>query len=112
MGEVTAKVHRPCPACLAGLAEDEQWSRLAKGFDGKEREWSPSERYQLYARGFRDGAAVHAMKHPGLGAYERGYAEGQQARRMATTSYAREIGYEPTILRAEQMPGKPEGGGE
>lgn len=103
MGEHTCAT---CQACLAGLAGDEKWSRLAKGFDGTEREWSPSERYQLFVRGFRDGAAVHAMRHAGLGAYDRGYAAGQQARRMATSSYANEIGYEPTILRASQRAGK------
>lgn len=91
-----------CPACLDGLAGDERWIRLAKSFDGKEREWSPHEKYQLYARGFRDGAANHSMKHEGLGSYDRGYADGIQARRMATSSYAREVGYEPTILRTEE----------
>lgn len=66
-----------------------------------EREWSPRERYMLFGDGFRAGASMRAFdpKKSGLGAYDRGYAEGQRARGDALTDYAKEIGYEPTILR-------------
>jgi hypothetical protein len=32
--------------------------------DGRfvERDWTPSERYKLYVRGFRDGASIKAMR--------------------------------------------------
>lgn len=89
-----------CPGCLAALADDgATFERLSKSFDGKEREWSPAEKFQLYSRGFRDGAATRAMRHEGLGAYEVGYAEGRQSVRLAVDSYAKRVGYEPTILR-------------
>lgn len=42
------------------------------------------------------------MRHTGLGPYDLGYAEGRQSVRLATSSYARRIGYEPTILRAAE----------
>lgn len=95
-----------CPACLAAFADDgATFNRLSQSFNGASREWSPNEKYQLYVRGFRDGAAIRAMQHPGLGAYELGYAEGQQSRRLAANSYAIRIGHEPTILRtAETTP--------
>jgi hypothetical protein len=82
---------------------DEKNTRLARTKlpDGTivEREWTPHERYMLYVRGFRDGAAVKAMAHSGLGAYDRGYADGRDARASAADAYAKEVGYEPTILR-------------
>ena len=68
-----------------------------------EREWTPHERYMLFAKGFRDGAGVKAIdkEREGLGAYDRGYDEGIKARREAVGAYAKEIGYEPTILRTQ-----------
>lgn len=67
-----------------------------------DREWSKSERYQLYARGFRDGAGTKAMRkdHIGLGPYDRGYSDGIAATRAACNAEARRLAYEPTILRA------------
>lgn len=89
-----------CPACLAAFEDDgATFNRLSRSFDGTKREWSSNEKYQLFVRGFRDGAAIHAMRHPGLGAYELGYAEGQQARGRAVDAYAKKIGHVPTILR-------------
>ena len=68
-----------------------------------DRQWFPSELYHLYARGFRSGAGGHAMRpdHQGLLAYDRGYEDGQKATREAVGAYAKEIGYEPSILRVE-----------
>lgn len=73
-----------------------------------EREWSASERYQLYARGFRDGAATKPMRkdHIGLGPYDRGYADGVKATRAACRREAKRLGYRPTVLRAAQEKGK------
>ncbi len=67
-----------------------------------ERDWNARERYQLYVRGFRDGAAVKAMRddHIGLGAYDRGYGDGRRALVLAAATYAEEVEYEPSILRA------------
>jgi hypothetical protein len=82
---------------------EEKNKRLAKGLDGKEREWTPHERYMLFTAGFRDGAASRSMqkKMQGLGAYDRGYSEGRAARERAVKKYAKEIGYKPTILRLQ-----------
>lgn len=101
-----------CTGCLRALATDgEHFERLSKSFDGTEREWSAREKFQLYSRGFRDGAATRAVRHEGLGAYELGYAEGRQSVRLAVDSYAKRIGYEPTILRtAETVPAQRGGG--
>jgi len=78
--------------------------RLAKGLDGVSRPWMPRERYMLYSRGFRDGAGIKAMNAEcsGLEDYDRGYADGCKARGAATTRFAKEIGYKPSILRAAQ----------
>jgi hypothetical protein len=67
-----------------------------------EREWTAHERYMLYASGFKDGAGVRPIdkEREGLGAYDRGYADGRLARSNAIASYANEVGYRPTILRA------------
>lgn len=75
--------------------------RLAKGRDGVERPWTVTECYQLYARGFRDGAGTRAMRsdHVGLSVYDRGYADGCAATRAACTAYAKEIGHSASILR-------------
>lgn len=67
-----------------------------------ERDWTARERYMLYVRGFRDGASVRAMRFPGLGAYDLGYADGRAARHAAVEAYAKQIGYEPTVLRSAE----------
>lgn len=79
----------------------ETYVRLSRDIDGVEHEWSPRERYMLFVRGFRDGCAVKAMRRDcvGLGAYDRGYAEGRASANVAVAAYAAEIGYEPTVLR-------------
>lgn len=82
------------------------YKRLAQtklpGGDIVERAWTPHEMYMLYVRGFREGAATKAMDKncEGLEAYERGYDDGQRARNQASSDYAKEVGYNPTILRA------------
>lgn len=74
-----------------------------------ERDWTAHERFMLFAKGFRSGAGVRAIDPAceGLGAYDRGYDEGIKARREAVDAYAKEIGYVPSILRA-QDPDSPE----
>jgi hypothetical protein len=70
-----------------------------------ERDWTVHERFQLFAKGFRSGAGVRAIDPAceGLGAYDRGYDEGIQARRDAVDAYAKEIGYTPSILRTQPI---------
>jgi len=67
-----------------------------------EREWKPCELYQLYARGFRDGAGTKPMRkdHMGLEPYDRGYTDGVAAVRAACSAEAKRLEYEPTVLRA------------
>lgn len=81
-----------------------------------EREWTPRERYMLYVSGFGDGAAYRSMRpnREGLGAYDRGYADGRAARGRAATAYAKEVGYVPGVLRSadtDHEVGSPEGTG-
>lgn len=68
-----------------------------------ERDWNASEKYQLFARGFRDGAGTRPMRkdHMGLGPYDDGYRAGQEATRAATAAYAAKVGHSPTVLRAD-----------
>lgn len=76
------------------------------------RPWQANERYQLFARGFRDGAGTKPMRkdHMGLGAYDRGYAEGVAATKAACAAYAKEVNYTPAILRSAQHKSKDNGG--
>lgn len=84
---------------------EETYVRLAQTVlpDGSlvDREWTPAERYRLFARGFRDGAGTRGVRKEcaGLGAYERGYAEGREATYKACADYAALVGYTPTVLR-------------
>lgn len=85
----------------------EEMPRKAKDIAGTEREWTPAEMYQLYFRGFRDGAGITAMRHSGLPPYDRGYRDGKKARADACAVFAKEISYRPSILRvvaAKQNP--------
>lgn len=86
--------------------------RLAQGLtDAAPRAWRPAELYQLYCRGFQDGAGRRAMRverGADTEAYQRGYRDGQVAGRKAATAYAAEVGYEPTVLRTQ---GEPSGSG-
>lgn len=70
-----------------------------------ERDWTTHERYMLFAKGFSAGAGGRARdpQCEGLGAYDRGYDEGIQARRKAVDAYAKEIGYVLSILRAQDQ---------
>lgn len=72
-----------------------------------ERDWSAGERYQLYMRGFRDGAAIKAMRddHIGLGAYDRGYGDGRHALHVALDAYGKEVGHVPSVLRTADSGG-------
>jgi hypothetical protein len=94
---------------------EEKYKRLAqtKLPNGEviERPWSPHERYMLYAAGFKDGAGVRPidLEREGLGAYDRGYADGQAARSNAIKAYAEAVGYEPTILRIAVEPSERHG---
>jgi hypothetical protein len=85
--------------------DGEQYIRLAYSRGSKTgRPWTTHERYQLYAAGFRAGAGMRPIDgdRSGLGAYDRGYADGLKAMREAVSAYAGRIGYEPTILRAAE----------
>jgi hypothetical protein len=72
------------------------------------------QRYIAYSRGVFDGAGRKPMR-PEYGppddigppsavkeAYARGYADGQRMTREVISAYAAEIGYTPTILRAQE----------
>lgn len=78
-----------------------QTPRPATDVNGNVREWTPAEHYAMYFRGFRDGAAISAMKHSGFEAYERGYKDGQQALRAACDAFGKEVGHTPSILRTQ-----------
>jgi ADP-ribose pyrophosphatase YjhB (NUDIX family) len=66
-----------------------------------QRDWTPSERYQLYLRGWKDGANIRAMDpfSQEFPPYGRGYADGRRARSAAAEEYAKEIGHIPMVLR-------------
>lgn len=87
--------------------KEEKNKRLAqtRRLDGTvvERAWTPHERYMLYASGFKDGAGIRPIDsaRAGLGAYDRGYEDGVEARREAVGAYASEIGYVPSVLRVQ-----------
>jgi hypothetical protein len=68
--------------------------------EGK-KELSPRERFMLYSRGWMDGGSCHAMKHPEVEEYSRGYTDGSKSRNEAILSYCKEIGYNPQILRVQ-----------
>ncbi len=57
----------------------------------------------LYARGFSDGAGVHAMRpdHQGHPSYDNGYEDGRTARSKAVSEYCKEIGYKPNFFRTQ-----------
>ncbi len=90
---------------------DETYARKAQTRlpDGTfvEREWSAHERYQLYMRGFRDGAGIKSMRddHIGLGAYDRGYGDGRDALHTDLDAYGKEVGHEPSVLRTADSGG-------
>lgn len=62
--------------------------------------------YMLFALGFRDGAAIRAMKPDAKGhpSYDRGYAEGQAATSRAISAYCLEIQYQPSLFRLAHSP--------
>jgi hypothetical protein len=81
------------------VSDSKYGPRLSQPIDGPPREWNERERYQLWRRGFRDGAGSAAKRHPGFVDYERGWEEGAAARIAAGNKFAAEIGYAPSILR-------------
>ena len=76
--------------------------RKAKGIDGAEREWTPGENYQMFARGWYDGAGSKPVRpdHEGHPEYEAGFTDGVQAKYEALQRYCKRTGYAPEILRA------------
>lgn len=116
-----AHKYRRCPECPAELVTDvrtrtekqkerikeqdrERQKRRQKEIVTK-RENTPSERFQIYMRGWRAGAGVKpidpvAEGHPTLGLdYIKGYDEGIKVRREASVAAAARYGYTPSILR-------------
>ena len=73
---------------------------VCSGCESK-KELCPREKYMIYARGWRDGGACTAMRHPDIPEYCQGYEDGSKARNEAITAYCKEIGYEPQILRTQ-----------
>jgi hypothetical protein len=73
--------------------------RLAKGADGVERPWTKDEKFMLFMRGWKDGAGCHAIRHPDIQEYERGYQTGYGARAFAADAAAKRLRYKPSILR-------------
>jgi hypothetical protein len=55
----------------------------------------------LYSQGFKDGAGFLAHRHQNEPDYDRGYADGQAARNKAVNTFCDEIGFKPSILRAD-----------
>jgi hypothetical protein len=75
--------------------------RLAKGSDGVERKWEPSELFQLYSRGWLDGAngAVMRPDHLDVPEYSDGYVQGYRARGNALYKACKRLKYKPEVLR-------------
>lgn len=61
---------------------------------------TPAERYQLYCRGYSDGAAVRSIRHMEHPDYMIGYEEGRIDRERRLREYAAFVGHKPTILRS------------
>lgn len=58
-----------------------------------------ARRYYAYADGFRDGAGVRPYEPRDHEAdYERGYRDGQLAKRAACNTFAAEVGYTPKLV--------------
>lgn len=70
-----------------------------------EREWTVSEQYQLYRRGFKHGASLKSIhkEYIGIEAYNKGYSDGSFSIKEACQKYANSIGYEPSILRIDNL---------
>lgn len=95
------------PEGVAPMADElnkyNDWPRLACSSlsRGVYRPWTRAEMAQLYARGWKDGAAGKRGRPDGedLPPYRAGYADGALARTDAIGDYNAEIGYEPQVLR-------------
>jgi hypothetical protein len=62
-------------------------------------EFKNAGQYSVFRTGFGDGAKSNAkrmMPDAYRASYERGYEEGRNAKRIAMTSFASEIGYDPS----------------
>jgi hypothetical protein len=87
--------------------------RLAKGIDGKERQWTAHENYQLYMQGWRAGAGNNVANpaREDIEQYVRGYEDGCSARIRVYKAAAKRFGYKPDILREKEKkatePSKP-----
>jgi len=93
----------PCATCKGTKKQRVFKGGSQKGAFDQEcpncKEYKPVEKYMLFRRGFRDGAAGHAKQHEGVIPYEAGYAIGRKANNEAITNYCQEIGYKPSVLR-------------
>lgn len=71
---------------------------------------SASEKYQIYMRGWRDGAAgrgmdIIARNHETLqDFYVLGHKDGYEARAVASQTAYVKFGYQPSILRTQEEP--------
>ena len=83
--------------------DGETWPRAALGPGNKPRNWMPVEKFQLYVRGFKDGAAgiMKPQSNKDLPPYEAGYADGRRLLSQAAHVYARSINYKLSPLRGE-----------
>lgn len=61
--------------------------------------YSPSEHYMLYVRGYTDGACGRSKRHADEPDYIIGYDDGTADREKRLREYAEFVGHKPTILR-------------
>lgn len=66
-----------------------------------ERPWQRSELFQLYMRGWRDGAGSKPMRkdHMDCPEYDKAYAAGCKAREAVSRRVANRLRHTPNILR-------------
>lgn len=63
-------------------------------------ERKPAERYQLYSRGYADGACCRSVRHLDEQDYMLGYEDGEIDRAKRLEQFAKEIGHTPAVLRS------------
>lgn len=59
-----------------------------------------AEHFQLYVRGYTDGAVCRNRKHQDEPDYQIGYDDGRADREKRLKEYAKFLDYNPTILRS------------
>jgi len=74
--------------------------RRAQSLGGVEREWTPAEKFQLYIRGFKDGAGarVQRIEESKLSFYREGYEAGDRARDRVIVGYAMKVGHDVSTM--------------